>query len=49
MKHVKIKDPGVDSRIILKRIFNKWVGESWTADKDVLCALVKEVINLRFS
>jgi hypothetical protein len=30
-----LEDPGVDSRIIFKRFFNKEVGESWTEDRDV--------------
>jgi hypothetical protein len=25
-----LEDPGVDRRIILKRIFEKWVGKKWT-------------------
>jgi hypothetical protein len=43
-----LENPGVESRIILKRIFNKWIGESWTEDKD-LCAIVNEVMKLRLS
>ena len=30
-----LEEPGVDGRIILKWIFNKWVGESGTEDRDV--------------
>jgi hypothetical protein len=40
-----LEDPGVDSRIILKRIFNKKAGESWIEDRDVLRAPVNEVMN----
>jgi hypothetical protein len=25
-----LEDPGVDGRIILKRIYNKWVERAWT-------------------
>jgi hypothetical protein len=25
-----LEDPGVDGRIILKLIFEKWVGKAWT-------------------
>jgi hypothetical protein len=44
-----LEDPGVDSRIILKRIFNKEVGESWTEDRDVSRAPVNEVMKTRLS
>jgi len=25
-----LEDPGIDGRIILRRIFRKWDGEAWT-------------------
>jgi hypothetical protein len=43
-------DPGVDGRIILKRIFKKWDGGmNWiemAQDRDMLRALVNAVMNL---
>jgi hypothetical protein len=45
-------DPGIDGRIILKQIFNKWDlgGMEWiqlAEDRDRWRALVNMVINLR--
>jgi hypothetical protein len=44
-------DPGVDGRLILKRIFKKWDwGMNWielAQDRDRWRALVNAVINLR--
>jgi len=48
-----LEDPGVDGRIILKRIFNKWGGEVeriyLAHDSDMCWALVNAVMNIRFS
>jgi hypothetical protein len=45
------EDPGVDGRIILKRMFKKWDGGmDWTdpaQDRDRWRALVNVVMNLR--
>jgi hypothetical protein len=44
-------DPGVDEKIILKRIFRKWDGDiDWielAQDRDGWRVLVNEVMNLR--
>jgi hypothetical protein len=46
-----LQDPGVDGRIILKRIFKTWDGGmDWTdmaQDRDRWRALVNAVMNLR--
>jgi hypothetical protein len=47
-----LKDTGVDGRIILKRIFEKWVGRARTwvdqaQDRNRWQAFVNAVINLR--
>jgi len=44
-----LEDLGVEGRIILKRIFHKWVGESCTEDREVSWEPVNEVMNLRLS
>jgi len=46
-----LEDPGVDGKIILKRIFRKWDGDmDWielAQDRDRWRALVNAVMNLR--
>jgi len=46
-----LEDPGVDGRIILRRIFRMWEGiRDWTdlaQDRDRLWAVVNAVIDLR--
>jgi len=46
-----LEDPGIDGRIILKWIFNKWDGGmDWIVlaqDRDTWRALVNAVMNLR--
>ena len=46
-----LEDPGVDGRIILRRIFRKgWVGMDWidvAQDRERRWALVNAVMNLR--
>jgi hypothetical protein len=46
-----LEDPGVDGRIILRRIFRKWVGDmDWidlAKDRDGCWALVKVLMNVR--
>jgi hypothetical protein len=47
-----LKDPGVDGKIILKWIFEKWVGGmDWiylAQDRDRWRALVNSEMNIRF-
>ena len=54
MKRNHLEDLGVDGNIILKCIFKKWNGESWTEyglaqDRDRWPALVSVVMNLQGS
>ena len=51
MEKGHLKDPGVDGRMILKWILEKWVvGMDWinlAQDRDMRRALVNAVMNLR--
>jgi hypothetical protein len=43
-----LKDPGVDGRIILKYLFEKWYGgQRLDQDRDKWRAVVNAVMNLR--